>query len=153
MWPSGVELKSKSSWSRISLLLILFPPSLFGASTFLVQAPSGPPQRDLDQVKQLEEEYLRAEVEDDASIAGAILADDYVGLKGDGTTSTKSDVLARLGRHERRRQPYMVTASGMREYLFGDTICVSYLKVYSKPGSEAVYRENVLHLLVKRNGI
>jgi hypothetical protein len=117
------------------------------------QAPANSPQRDLEVLRRLEEEYLRAEIEDDTAIAGTILADDYVGLKPDGSTSTKADVLSRLDRHERRREPYMITANNMRQHLFGDTACVTYTKVYTKPGSQAAYSENVLHVLIRRNGI
>jgi hypothetical protein len=121
---------------------------------FAAQAPAAnSPQRDLEVIRRLEEEYLRAEIEDDTAIAGTILADDYVGLKPDGSTSTKSDVLNRLGLHERRRQPYLITATNMREHLFGDTAAVNYTKVYTKPGSQAAYSENVLHLLIRRNGV
>jgi hypothetical protein len=153
MSPFGAELKSKNRWSRIALLLI-FPvlAHLNLASAWGFQAPVNT-QKDLETLRQLEEQYLRAEVEDDATIAGSILADDYVGLKGDGTTLTKADVLGRLGQHERRRQPYQVTATAMHEYLFGDSACVTYTKVYTKPGSQAAYSENVLHMLSRRNGI
>ena len=41
--------------------------------------------------------------------------------------------------------PYLITATEMREHLFGDTACVTYTKVYTKPGSQAAYSENVLH--------
>ena len=104
-------------------------------------------------MRRLEEEYLRAEIEDDTAIAGTILADDYVGLKPDGSTSTKADVLSRLDRHERRREPYLITATNMRQHLFGDTACVTYTKVYTKPGTQTAYSENVLHVLIRRNGI
>jgi hypothetical protein len=117
------------------------------------QPPANSPQRDLEVLRRLEEEYLRAEIEDDTAIAGTILADDYVGLRPDGSTSTKADVLGRLDRHERRREPYMITANNMRQHLFGDTACVTYTKVYTKPGSQAAYSENVLHVLIRRNGI
>ena len=54
------------------------------------QAPAvNSPQRDLEVIRRLEEEYLRAEIEDDTAIAGTILADDYVGLKPDGSTSDR----------------------------------------------------------------
>ncbi len=111
------------------------------------------PQRDLEVLRRLEEEYLRAEIEDDTAIAGAILADDYVGLRPDGSTASKADILSNLARHERRRDPYQITATNMREHLFGDTACLTYTKVYTKPGSQAAYSENVLHLLIRRNGI
>src|SRR6202012_5913728 len=152
------ELKSRNSFPNNNLRaavlsLLLLPPS--GAAT--AQAPVGqaPPAaapssstaRDNEVIQRLEEEYLRAEIEDDTAIAGTILADDYVGLKPDGSTSTKADVLSRLDRHERRREPYLITATNMRQHLFGDTACVTYTKVYTKTGSPAAYSENVLHVL------
>jgi hypothetical protein len=129
-------------------LVILAPGGLSYA-----QPPANSPQRDLEVLRRLEEEYLRAEIEDDTAIAGTILADDYVGLKPDGSTSTKADVLSRLDRHERRREPYLITATNMRQHLFGDTACVTYTKVYTKPGTQAAFSENVLHVLIRRNGI
>jgi hypothetical protein len=111
------------------------------------------PQRDIEVLRRLEEEYLRAEIEDDTAIAGAILAEDYVGLKPDGSTASKADILNNLARHDRRRDPYQITATNMREHLFGDTACLTYTKVYTKPGSQAAFSENVLHLLTRRNGI
>jgi hypothetical protein len=116
------------------------------------QAPASP-QRDLEVLRRLEEEYLRAEIEDDTAIAGTILAEDYVGLKPDGSTATKADVINNLARHERRREPYLITATNMREHLFGDTACLTYTKVYTKVGSQTAYSENVLHLLTRRGGI
>jgi hypothetical protein len=117
------------------------------------QAPVQDPQRDLEVLRRLEEEYLRAEIEDDTAIAGTILAEDYVGLKPDGSTATKADVINNLARHERRREPYLITATNMKEHLFGDTACLTYTKVYTKPGSQNAYSENVLHLLTRRGGI
>ena len=119
----------------------------------LAQAPTNSPQTDLEVLRRLEAEYLRAEIEDDTAIAGSILAEDYVGLRADGTTSAKADVLNHLDRHERRRDPYLITATNMREHLFGDTACVTYTKIYTKPGRQAAYSENVLHMLIRRNGI
>jgi hypothetical protein len=115
--------------------------------------PQDGQQRDLEVLRRLEEEYLRAEIEDDTAIAGTILAEDYVGLRPDGSTTSKADVLSNLARHDRRRDPYQITATNMREHLFGDTACLTYTKIYTKPGSQAAYSENVLHLLIRRNGI
>jgi hypothetical protein len=133
-------------------LMILPPVRGFAAQSKPTPIPSTP-QRDLEVLRRLEEEYLRAEIEDDTAIAGTILANDYVGLKPDGSTISKSDVLNRLGRHERRREPYLITATNMRQHLFGDTACVTYTKVYTKPGSQTAFTENVLHLLIRRDGI
>jgi hypothetical protein len=129
-------------------LMILAPGRLLPA-----QPAANSPQRDLEVLRRLEEEYIRAEIEDDTAIAGTILADDYVGLKPDGSTFTKADVLSRLDRHERRREPYLITATNMRQHLFGDTACVTYTKVYTKPGTQTAFSESVLHVLMRHNGI
>lgn len=110
-------------------------------------------QRDVEVLRRLEEDYLRAEIEDDTAIASAVLADDYVGLRPDGTSSSKADVLSSLARHDRRREPYRITAINMREHLFGDTACLTYTKVYTRPGNQGAFSENVLHVLIRRNGI
>jgi hypothetical protein len=114
---------------------------------------SAPQDRDLEVLRRLEADYLRAEIEDNGTIAKSILADDYVGLRADGSTSDKAEVLSRLARHERSRDPYLITATNMREHLFGDSACVTYTKVYTRPGSQAAYSQNVLHLLTRRDGI
>lgn len=110
-------------------------------------------QHDTEVLQRLEEDYLRAEIEDDTAIAGAVLADDYVGLRADGTSSTKADVLHSLARHDRLRAPYQITAVNMREHLFGDTACLTYTKVYTRPASQGAFSENVLHVFIRRNGI
>src|SRR5580692_9556710 len=131
--PAGIRT------AALLLSLMMLPPGrVFAVQSKPTPAPSTP-QRDLEVLRRLEEDYLRAEIEDDTAIAGTILADDYVGLKPDGSTSSKTDILNRLNQHERRRQPYLITATNMREHLFGDTAAVSYTKVYTKPGTQAAY--------------
>ncbi len=132
--------------AAILLSLLLLP-----LGNALAQMPS--PEHDTEVLRHLEEEYLRAEIEDDTAIAGTILADDYVGLKPDGTTSSKADILSRLDRHERRQNPYLITATNMREHLFGDTACVTYTKIYTRPGGHPAVSESVLHLLMRHNRI
>jgi hypothetical protein len=131
-------------------LLVLLPSSALGQAS---APPATTPARDAEVLRHLEEEYLRAEIEDDTAIAGTILAEDFVGLKPDGTTSTKAEVLGRLERHERKQNPYLITATNMREHLFGDTACVTYTKVYTRPGARNSFDENVLHMLIRRNGV
>ncbi len=133
-------MKSKSKWGGFALLLLL-PLRLFSQ------------QPDVQALQQLEENYIRAEIEDDSSIASTVLAEDFVGLRADGKTSSKADILNSLARHERRRDPYQITATDMREHVFGDTACVTYTKVYTRVGAKAMFSENVLHVLTRRNGV
>jgi hypothetical protein len=153
---SGGATQHPAGWSLASglLLALCVLPILTAQVAPSISAPgASTPQRDAEVLRRLEADYLRAETEDDTAIAGAILAEDYVGLRPDGMTSSKADVLARLGLHERQRAPYLITATNMREHLFGDTACVTYTKVYSKPGGRNAVSENVLHVLMRRNGI
>lgn len=144
----------------VSLLLAVSP----GGAAAGTQSPAGnspSPEtsqtlrdqqiRDLEALRQLEANYLRAEMEDSAQLAGSILADDYLGLNADGSAASKSDVLSSLDRHERTRHPYNVTANNLQEHIFGDTACVTYTKIYTLPNN-STYSENVLHIFTKRNG-
>jgi ketosteroid isomerase-like protein len=117
------------------------------------QAPPSSPAQNTEVIQRLEEDYLRAEIEDDTAIAGSILAEDYVGLRADGSSTSKADVMARLNLHQRQHQPYQITAVNMRVHLYGDTACVTYTKVYKRPGNQAAVSESVLHVLLRRNGI
>ena len=135
-------MKSRSKWVALLLGVVMLPGCRLSAQS-----------RDVEVLHRLEEDYLRAEIEDDTAIASAVLADDYVGLRADGSSSTKADVLSSLGRHDRQSQPYQITAINMREHLFGDTACLTYTKVYSRPGGKATFHENVLHVLLRRNGV
>jgi Domain of unknown function (DUF4440) len=103
-------------------------------------------------LRQVEENYLRAEMEDNAQLAATLIADDYIGIVGDGRTSDKQTVLDRLNQHMRSHQPYLITAVNMEEHVFGDTACITYTKIYTQPTGTATYSENVLHILIKRNG-
>jgi ketosteroid isomerase-like protein len=136
------------------LSLALMPAGIVAAQTPPAQPPpANSAQRDQEIIQRLEEEYLRAEIEDDTAIAGSILADDYVGLRPDGTATTKADILSRLNLHQRQRQPYQITAENMRVHLFGDTAGVTYSKVYVRPGKQGAFSENIFHVLLRRNGI
>jgi hypothetical protein len=91
-------------------------------------------------------------MENSATLASTILAEDYVGLKGDGSSTTKADVLRNLTMRSGSREPFTITAVNMREHIFGDTACVTYTKVYSVPNRPQTYSENLLHIFTKRNG-
>lgn len=103
-------------------------------------------------LRQIEANYLRAEMEDDSSVADTILAEDFVGIRGDGSTSNREDILNSLAKRPRNHDPYRIVATNMREHIFGDTACVTYTKVYTLSGNRGSYSENVLHIFTQRNG-
>lgn len=153
--------------SRGAFLLALLTMGAVGTGTAAQDSPSPAPavnspytspdqepaaSPDLNTLRHMEADYVRAEMEDNATIAKAILADDYVGLKSDGSTTSKTDVLNNLAAGAQHRQPITITAINMREHLFGDTACVTYTKIYSRGNTGAAFRENVFHLYTRRNG-
>jgi hypothetical protein len=122
----------------------------FGATA---QAPlAETPARVAEILRSLEANYLRAEMENDATVASSVLADDFVGIRGDGTTSSREDVLNSLAKRPVSHEPYRIAATNMREHIFGDTACVTYTKVYMVPSSQRTFSENVLHIFTMKNG-
>ncbi len=109
--------------------------------------------QDIEALREIESNYMRAEMEGSAKLAGTILADDYLGIRSDGTTLDKARVLNNLANYSRTRERYSITATNMREHVFGDTACVTYTKVYTLPANGASYSENLLHVFTKRNGV
>jgi hypothetical protein len=106
----------------------------------------------VEALRVLESNYIRAEMEDDATAANSILADDFVGIRGDGTVSGRDDVINSLSKHQRSREPYSIAATNMREYVFGDTACVTYTKIYTLPTNRRPYSENVMHIFTLKSG-
>lgn len=109
--------------------------------------------QDLQALERLEADFLRAEMENSARLAGAVLADDYLGVRADGTMIGKEDVLNSLSRHERARTAYVIRETDMKEHVFGDTACVTYIKTYTLPETHASYSEMLMHIFTKRLGV
>lgn len=109
--------------------------------------------QDLDSLRRKEADYLRAEMESNPALAGSVLAEDYVGIRADGTSTTKAEVLRNLSAHQGSPEPYTIGAADMREYLFGDTACVTYTKIYTLNGRAQSYKENLMHIFTKRKGV
>jgi len=129
------------------------PPAANAASETPNATASASTAQDLDHLRQKEADYLRAELENSAALAGSVLAEDYVGIRSDGSSATKAEVLQSLSAHQGSRQPFTIGASNMREHLFGDTACITYTKVYTFTGRRQTYSENLLHIFTKRNGV
>ena len=109
--------------------------------------------QDLESLRHKEADYLRAEMENNPALAGSVLAEDYVGIRADGTSTTRAEVLQNLSAHQGSPEPYTIGAANMREYLFGDTACVTYTKIYTVTGRTQTFRENLLHIFTKRKGV
>ena len=84
--------------------------------------------QEVETLRQMESNYMRAEMEGSAKLAGTILADDYLGIRGDGTAMDKTKVLHNLASYSHTREPYTITATNMREHVFGDMACVDVYK-------------------------
>jgi Domain of unknown function (DUF4440) len=135
----------------IAILLLLSSSGAIGSGQGqqlpTTQAPLAPASSHVIEIlRGLEANYLRAEMEDDAKVADSILAEDFVGIRSDGSASNREDILNNLAKHQRSREPYRIAATNMREYVFGDTACVTYTKVYTLTNNRPPYSENVMHI-------
>ncbi len=153
------------AWSTGTILLLSFLVAgtscrAITAAQYYGSAPSQQPApqpgaaaQDIEALREIESNYMRAEMEGSAKLAGTILADDYLGIRSDGTAMDKAAVLNNLANYSRTRERYSITATNMREHVFGDTACVTYTKVYTLPVNGASYSENLLHVFTRRNGL
>lgn len=154
------------AWASIALCFVACgPPSAFLCNSQLAgaQNPSGPPQgppllpsdngsQAAEVLRGLEENYLRAEMERDAALAGSILADSFLVVRSDGSTLNRQQVLENLVNPQGNATGYRISAENMRVHVFGDAACLTYTKIYTLPGSGRTYHENVLHLFTLRQG-
>ncbi len=83
---------------RATLLLVLcmLGTGLEPSAVAGPQKPHGSKRDEKRQIEELEEQWRRAMVADDAAIIDALLADDYVGISVNGQANTKAQQLDRI---------------------------------------------------------
>jgi hypothetical protein len=116
---------------------------VFQAATFLIvattafsQKPADPvstkdvSQKDEQQIRQLEEEMLKGEMNSDPVVFEKILADDCLMVPA-GPDLTKAKLVDGVHKSQGQAPPYTATEEDMRVYMLGDTAIAMYVKEYA----------------------
>jgi ketosteroid isomerase-like protein len=109
-------------------------------------------QKDEQQIRQLEEELLRGEMNSDPVVFAKILADDCLNLPA-GPDFTKAKLVEGIRKAQGHAPPYVAQVNEMQVYTLGDTAVAMYEKEYSprdNPGQ--LDRQAVTDVFVKSAG-
>ena len=109
-------------------------------------------QRDEQQIRQLEEEMLKGEMNSDPVVFEKILADDCLNLPA-GPDFTKARLVEGVRRSQGQAPPYIAREEDMHVYMLGDTALVIYVKEYvvrAKPSQDD--RQEVTDVFVRSAG-
>ena len=135
------------------------------AATFLIMATAGCSQRssvsatasevsqkDEQQIRQLEAEMLKGEMNSDSVAFEKILADNCLMLPA-GPDLTKAKLVEGVHKSRGQAPPYIASAEDMHIYMLGDTAIAIYVKEYAvraNPGQ--VDRQDLTDIFVRSAG-
>lgn len=86
-------------------------------------------QKDEQQIRQLEAEMLKGEMNSDPAVVERIYADDCVLLAG-GAGWTKATLVEAISKSQGLAPPYVASQEDMHVYVLGDTAIAMYVKKY-----------------------
>lgn len=109
-------------------------------------------QKDEQQIRQLEAEMLKGEMNSDPAVFEKILADDCLNLPA-GPDFTKAKLVEGVRKSQGQAPAYTATKEDMHVYLLGDTAIAMFMKEYAEranPGN--VDRQDVTDVFVRSAG-
>jgi len=109
-------------------------------------------QSDLDQVQQIEAEWLKAERTTDPSALERVLSDDFVNLAPNGLAPGKAQLIKSWQAHAGQPPPYTVDTFDMHIYFLGDAAVAAYSKTYTAKETGSIIREDTTHVFTKESG-
>jgi len=110
------------------------------------------PAVDSDVIRQIEDDWLKAQQTTDIAMIQRIMADDYQGVGSNGPAPGKAQLLKNLRPHEGQAPPYTVENSDMQIFLLGDTAVAIYTKTYTAKENGNVAHEDMTDIFVKDHG-
>jgi len=117
------------------------------AMVTISEAPS-----DSEIIRQIEDDWLKAERTTDIAAIERILARDFAGVGSNGPVPGKSELLRTLRPHAGQSPPYTVEHSDMRIFLLGDTAVATYTKTYTAKENGNVGHEDMTDIFLKDHG-
>lgn len=109
-------------------------------------------QRDEQQIRQLEAEMLKGEMNSDPLVFEKILADDCLNLPA-GPDLTKAKLIEGVRKSQGQAPPYIAQEEDMHVYMLGDTALAIYVKEYAvRANPSQVDRQDVTDVFVRSAG-
>ena len=109
-------------------------------------------QKDEQQIRQLEAEILKGEMNSDPVVFERILADDCLMLPA-GPDLSKAKLVEGVRKSQGQVPPYTASVEDMHVYLLGDTAIAMYVKEYAvRTNPNQVDRQDLTDVFVRRAG-
>jgi hypothetical protein len=132
--------------------------SLIVAAAAFSQNPAAPVSsnkgspKDEQQIRQIEAEMLKGEMNSDPAVVERILADDCVLLPA-GPGWTKASVVEAMHKFQGQAPPYVASEEDMHVYMLSDTAIAMYVKEYAvRANPNQVDRQDLTDVFVKSAG-
>ena len=116
------------------------------------QSHSSAKQDEVKTIRQVEDDWLRAERTTDISSFDQVLADDYVNLTPRGLGPGKADILEHVRARKGQAPPYSIEIADMHIYILGDVAVAVYVKTYIAKENGNVMREDNTHIFEREHG-
>jgi len=109
-------------------------------------------QKDEQQIRQLEAEMLKGEMNSDPVVFEKIVADDCLMLPA-GPDLTKAKLVEGVYKSQGQAPPYIAREEDMHVYILGDTAIAMYAKEYTvRANPNQVDRQDLTDVFVRRTG-
>ena len=109
-------------------------------------------QKDEQQIRQLEAEMLKGEMNSDPAVFEKIVADDCLMLPA-GPDLTKAKLIEGVYKSQGQAPPYIAREEDMHVYMLGDTAIAMYVKEYAvRANPNQVDRQDLTDVFVRTAG-
>ena len=131
------------------LVLCAFAALSFGQNSAPGKSNAAAATSNADAIRQVEDDWLKAERTTDIAAIERILSDDYAGVGSNGPVPGKAQLLKNLRPSAGNAPPYTVEKSDMRIFLVADTAVATYAKTYTAKENGNVAHEDMTDIFVK----
>jgi Domain of unknown function (DUF4440) len=132
--------------------LVMVATAAFSQQSAVSASTSEVSQKDEQQIRQLEAELLRGEMNSDPVVFEKILADDCLNLPA-GPDLTKAKFVEGVRKSQGQAPPYIAREEDMHVYMLGDTAIAIYVKEYAvRANPNQVDRQDLTDIFVRGVG-
>ena len=133
--------------------LVIVATAAFSQQSAVSASTSEVPQQDEQQIRQLEGEMLKGEMNSDPLVFEKILADDCLNLPA-GPGLTKAKLVDGVRKSQGQAPPYIARVQDMHVYMLGDIAIAIYVKEYAvRANPNQVDRQDLTDIFVRSAGI
>ena len=132
--------------------ILIMATAAFSQKSAVSATASEVSQKDEQQIRQLEAELLKGEMNSDPVVFEKILADDCLNLPA-GPDLTKAKLVEGVRKSQGQAPPYLAREEDMHVYTLGETAIAIYVKEYAvRANPNQVDRQNLTDVFVRSDG-